>query len=76
MPTGSYWAVPCQTCGAMIALALIEFDSKNEAIQPSLIDAFRVRCGLCRYMNTCAPHDLIAWEGPLPSQTFRPHPSF
>jgi hypothetical protein len=76
MPTASYWAVPCQTCGAMIALALIKVDPKNEAIQPSLIDAFRVRCGLCRNMNTYAPHDLIAWEGPPPTAHFRPHPAF
>jgi hypothetical protein len=69
------WALPCRTCGAMIALALIEFDVKNEAIQPTLLDALEVRCGLCRYMNMYAPHDLIAWEGPLPRAHFRPHPA-
>jgi hypothetical protein len=54
----------------MIALALIEFDVKNEAIQPTLLDALEVRCGLCRYMNMYAPHDLIAWKDRYPEHTF------
>ena len=70
-----YGAVPCQACGAMISLVLIEFDSK-ELIQPSLIDALEVGRLLCRNVKAYAPHALIAWEGPLPAPTFRPHPAF
>src|SRR5947207_15641428 len=76
MPTASYWAVPCQTCGAMISSVLIEFDSKKELIQPSLIDALEVGRLLCRNVKAYAPHALIAWEGPLPATTFRLHPAF
>ena len=53
----------------MIALALIEFDSKNEPIQPSLIDALEVGCSHCRNVKAYAPHELIAWEGPFPPPT-------
>jgi hypothetical protein len=60
----------------MIALALIEFDSKKEPIQPSLIDALEVGCLLCRNVKAYAPHELIAWKGPFPAPTFRPHPAF
>jgi hypothetical protein len=60
----------------MIALALIEFDSKKEAIQPALINALEVGCVLCRNTRTYAQYELIAWQGPLPAPTFRPHPSF
>ena len=67
MPTASYWAVPCQTCGPMISSVLIEFDSKKELIQPSLIDALEVGRLLCRNVKAYAPHALIAWEGALPA---------
>jgi hypothetical protein len=60
----------------MITLALIEFDPKKQPIQPVLLDAFEVSCVLCRNTKAYTPHELIAWEGPLPGPTFRPHSAF
>jgi hypothetical protein len=61
----------------MIALALIEFDKKSEPIQPTLLEALDVRCRLCRNMKMYSPHEVRAWEGPLPTAAnFRPHPAF
>jgi len=76
MPTAAYWAVPCQTCGAMIALALIEFGLNKQTIQPLLVDAFEAGCILCRSINSYSSHEVVAWEGPLPAPNFRPHPAF
>jgi hypothetical protein len=60
----------------MIALALIEFGAAKEPIQPALIEFLDVGCVLCRNVNPYAPHELVAWEAPLPTPTFRPHPAF
>jgi len=60
MPTASYRAVPCQTCGVMIALALIESDLKKQSIQPLLIDAFEAGCALCHSIKAYSPDEVVA----------------
>jgi hypothetical protein len=60
----------------MIALALIESDLKKQSIQPLLIDTFEAGCVLCHSIKAHSPDEVVAWEGPLPTANFRPHPAF
>jgi hypothetical protein len=76
MATVAYWAVPCRTCGGRVALALIEFDSQKEPIEPILKGPLRVGCALCRSEKMYAPYEVTAWEGFSSVNTFVPHPDF
>jgi hypothetical protein len=76
MPTATYWAVPCVTCGGMIALDFVKFDSKKHPIGSIGKQPFEAECSLCHTRKMYAMYQAEVWEGPAPAPTFRPNPAF
>lgn len=77
LPRCTYWAVPCRTCGGMIALAIVAEDTEGKAIDPSPTpDSFEADCTLCKSRKPYAKYEVTLWEGPLPAPGFRDNPAF
>jgi hypothetical protein len=76
MPKATYWAVPCASCGGMIALDFVKFDTDQKAIGSTQKQPFEADCPLCHTRKSYAMYQAEVWEGPLPVPTFRPHPAF
>jgi hypothetical protein len=76
-PRCTYWAVPCRTCGGMIAVAYVESDLQGKTIDfPAKPDPFEADCALCGKRNAYGKYEVTPWEGPLPAPSFKNHSAF
>src|SRR5262245_14694399 len=79
METGKalYWAVPCNRCSFVNALALLDFGPKSTAKVPEAVpESFLVWCPICRGEIEQLKSQVVVWLGPQPARRFHTHPAF
>ena len=68
-----YWAVPCNHCGFMVALAVVALDSKGVANLTLKQEPFEVHCPVCYSDGSYLKAQVVLWRGPQPAPDFRPN---
>jgi hypothetical protein len=68
-----YWAVPCNHCGFILALALVRLDEQGVANLSIKQEPFEAHCPVCRSDGSYLKAQVVLWRGPQPAPDFLPN---